>query len=122
MKWDWLVDEIWADVFYFFFLLSSLCFSFPDLLFFFYLNVTDLSPKHMGPTLSHTRKPNKCLSLDYVMGSTKLTCFLQNCSFSVGIGFVIISYIHSHQYGFFQGKTISSLVHHESNDISHQYA
>ena len=81
---------------FFFFLLSSLCFSFPQSLYVFvYLFifiVTDLAPKNMGPTPSHTRGPNKSPPLAYVRGSTKPTCFLHNCSFSVGIGFVIISY------------------------------
>ena len=38
----------------FFFLFSSLCFSFSQ----FFFNVIDLVPKHMGPTLSHKREPN----------------------------------------------------------------
>ena len=64
---------------------------FSSLRFFIYLFIViDLGPNNMGLTLSHTRKPNKSSHLDYVRGSTKPTCFLQNCSFSVCIGFVII--------------------------------
>ena len=77
MKRDRLVDEIWIDAF-FFYLLSPLCFFLFSIFFFF--NVTELVPKHMGPTLSHMREPNKSPPLDYVRGSTKAACFLQNCS------------------------------------------
>ena len=88
---DLLVDEIWTNAF-FLSLFSSLCFFFLDFFFsFVFFNVTNLVPKHMGPTPSHTREPNKSPPPNYVRGSTKPACFLQNCSFFIGIGFVIIS-------------------------------
>ena len=88
MKQDRLVDEIWVDAFFLSLFSSLYFFSFPDLFFF---NAIDLVPKHMGPTPSHMKEPNKYPPPYYVRGSTKPACFLQNCSFSIGIGFVIIS-------------------------------
>ena len=85
------------------FLLFSLFF-FPIPFFFF--NATDLVPKHMGP------------SSDYVRGFTKPTCFLQNCSFSVNIGFVIIFdpfssiWIFSRQNNFISSASRIQMIYH----------
>ena len=72
---------------------SEMYFSFLSFLlsvFFIIIIVIDLGPNNMGLALSHTRKPNKSSHPDYVRGSTKPACFLQNYSFSVCIGFIII--------------------------------
>ena len=97
---DQTIDEVgsacWWNlgkcVVFFLSLLFYLFFFFPIyfIFCFCFLNVTDLGPKHMGPTPSHKREPKKSPIPDYVRGSTKPACFLQNCSFSMGIGFVII--------------------------------